>query len=444
MDAPLVSEAQQRRFKTYGFALCLLGFVCIISAWACEQLTQQTTDQRIQQVRTTQSLVLKELSLLNSDQSTPPEPLALKQLLELGQAVSIQDSSLLWLGPLFQQRLQYHLTQAIEALSRPIGGLDSTTENRVQRERAIRMEAQPRLQALEDHLQSASNGFVTLLQVLALLFTLPGLIMLGQWAYSRQKNMWIRRVNTLSLALRTQSESDQTRLGATLALEGVLAAIENTRNMDHKQALMQLGTQLEELKRSGQKTLEFAHAFHKLSSQATSLAKVALTNNQRNTKADGTVDQVREQLDALRDDVRNSAQGLKRAGEVSRLMLAQIQEAERQGLENEDSGSEYSSSRQASNLQALISQSQQALKEAIEGLVQATQKINSGHLEANKLAEHLAVNHSAWSNLLEQIEQYAESASSQSEQALLMAKHLIKTTKISQDQAAKAPPQLLP
>ncbi len=431
MDAPLVSEAQQRRFKNYGLALCLIGFASLLGSWACEQFTQQTTEKRIQQVRSTQSLVLKELTLLNSDQSSPPEPLALKQLLELGQAVSTQESSLLWLGPLFQQRLQYYLTQAIEALSRPIGGLDSTTENRVQRERAIRMEAQPRLQALEDHLQSASNGFVTLLQVIALLFFLPGLIMLGLWTYSRQKNMWIRRVNTLSLALRTQSESDQTRLGATLALEGVLAAIENTRNMDHKQALMQLGTQLEELKRSGQKTLEFAHAFHKLSSQATSLAKVALTNNQRNIRADGTVEQVREQLDALREDMRNSAQGLKRAGEASRLMLAELKVQD-------------PANPQATHMHALISQSQQALKEAIEGLVLATQKINSGHLETNKLAEHLAVNHTAWSNLLEQIEQYAESASTQSEQALHMAKHLIKTTKISHDQAAKAPPQLLP
>jgi hypothetical protein len=439
MDAPLVSEAQQRRFKTYGLALCLIGLACLAGSWACKQYTQQTTNQRIQQVRNTQNLVLRELTVLNSEQSSPPEPLALKQLLELGQAVSAQESSLLWLGPLFQQRLQYHLTQAIEALSRPIGGLDSTTENRAQREREIRIEAQPRLQALEDHLQSASNGFVTVLQVLSLLFLLPGLVMLGLWLYARQKNMWIRRVNTLSLALRTQSESDQTRLGATLALEGVLAAIENTRNVDHKQALMQLGTQLEELKRSGQKTLEFAHAFHKLSSQATSLAKVALTNNQRNMKADGTVEQVREQLDALRDDMRNSAQGLKRAGEVSRLMLAEIQLTEGQNTENENAYSLH-----VSNMQALIGQSQQALKEAIEGLVLATQKINAGHSETNKLAEHLAVNHTAWSNLLEQIEQYAESASSQSEQALHMAKHLIKTTKISHDQAAKAPPQLLP
>lgn len=434
-----MSEAQQRRFKNYGIALCLIALICLASAGVIERYTQQLTNKRIQQVRNTQSLVLKELTLLNSDQASPPEPLALKQLLELGQAVSSQDSSILWLGPLFQQRLQYHLTQAIEALSRPIGGLDSSTENRVQRERTIRVEAQPRLQALEDHLQSASNGFVTLLQALSLLLILPGLVMLGQWVYGRQKNMWIRRVNTLSLALRTQGESDQTRLGATLALEGVLAAIENTRNVDHKQALMQLGTQLEELKRSGQKTLEFAHAFHKLSSQATSLAKAALTNNQRNIKADGTVEQVREQLDALRDDVRNSAQGLRKAGEVSRLMLAEIQQA---GVQSPSDQVAYAL--HASNLQNLITQSQQALKEAIEGLVLATQKINSGHVEANKLAEHLAVNHTAWSNLLEQIEQYAESASSQSEQALQMAKHLIKTTKISHDQAAKAPPQLLP
>ena len=110
MDAPLVSEAQQRRFKTYGLALCLIGLACLAGSWACKQYTQQTTNQRIQQVRNTQNLVLRELTVLNSEQSSPPEPLALKQLLELGQAVSTQESSLLWLGPLFQQRLQYRGT----------------------------------------------------------------------------------------------------------------------------------------------------------------------------------------------------------------------------------------------------------------------------------------------------------------------------------------------
>lgn len=435
-EVPLASEALLKRMKSYGVALAALGLLCFACAAWLSHLTDQLTAQRIAWVRSTQSLLLQELSQLNAEPSAPPQPKALKQLIELGESVSSQNAHWLWLGHLYQQKLQYYLTQAIEALSRPISGLDSTLENRLQRERAIRIEAQPRLQALEDQLQTADNGYVKLLLILGALFAIPGCIMWGQLVFHRHNNTWIRRTNTLGLALRTQSEADQTRLGATLALEGVLAAIENTRNTEHRHALMQLGGQLEELKRSGQKTLEFAHAFHNLSTQATSLAKVALTQDQRNARADSDIERVHAHLEGLRLDMRAAAQGLRRAGEVSRHVLAQLQG---------DTPPE--------DLQTLVEQGQHALKDAIEGMVMAGQKINQGQDETRKLAAHLSVSHGAWANLLEQIEQYADSASTQSEQALNLAKHLIQTTKIQAEQpgaltappqAAKAPPQLLP
>jgi hypothetical protein len=95
------------------------------------------------------------------------------------------------------------------------------------------------------------------------------------------------------------------------------------------------------------------------------------------------------------------------------------------------------------------------LKESIEGLVLASQKINMGQHESNKLAEFMAVNQTAWSNLLSQVEQVAESASKESESALRLAKRLMDKSQQGPkalagnsinpaDQAAKAPPQLLP
>jgi len=100
-------------------------------------------------------------------------------------------------------------------------------------------------------------------------------------------------------------------------------------------------------------------------------------------------------------------------------------------------------------LQQLVEQSQQALKESIEGLVLASQKINAGQYESNKLAEYMAVNQTAWSNLLSQVEQVAESASHESESALRLAKRLMEKSQHTSlasptNQAAKAPPQLLP
>lgn len=429
-EAPVASEAQLRRFQMASGVLGFMGLILVVLAFWCQQLTHGQVQLQVQQVRLTQSLLHKELAALNdSAMVSPPEPLALKQLLQLGQTVTESGNTTLWLGSLYQQRLQNQLTQAIEALARPVSGLDSTVDNRLQRERAIRLESLPRLQALEDHLQTAQNGWVPLLLILAGLTGLPGLVCGIQYYTLKRRNALHRRINTLSLALRTQQASDQTRLGATLALEGVMAAIENTRNQDHKQALMQIGAQLEELKHSGQKAVEFAHAFHKLSSQATQLAQAALTHHHRNTRADESIEAVKTQLDGLREDLRTAASGLRKAGEVSRRMLANPQMD------------------QAESTVALVEQSQLALKDAIEGLVMASQKINAGHLESGKLAEHLAVNQVAWSNLLERIEQYAEESAKQSEQALQVARHLIQASKTPPNkslQAAKAPPQLLP
>ena len=79
----------------------------------------------------------------------------------------------------------------------------------------------------------------------------------------------------------------------------------------------------------------------------------------------------------------------------------------------------------------------------------ASQKINMGQHESNKLAEYMAVNQTAWSNLLSQVEQVAESASQESESALRLAKRLMEKSQQTAlaspgNQAAKAPPQLLP
>jgi uncharacterized protein YoxC len=245
----------------------------------------------------------------------------------------------------------------------------------------------------------------------------------------------------LSRALHSQQENDQKREGAHAALEGVLKALNSNQQLEHRGTLMQIGQQLEELNNSGRAVLQFAKSFHQLSAQGTQVVKSTLNSEQRNTKAESHMEIMQTQLEGLRSDIRSAAQGLRKAGEVSRQLLGRL-DASQMELTLTEPGN----SRQ---LQQLVEQSQQALKESIEGLVLASQKINAGQHESNKLAEYMAVNQTAWSNLLSQVEQVAESASQESESALRLAKRLMEKSQHTalaspNIQAAKAPPQLLP
>ena len=308
-----------------------------------------------------------------------------------------------WYGQLYSQKLQFLLTQAIETLSRPVSGIDSTDTERARQERAIRLETQTQLQALQQHLDTASNGLLILLYCLAFVLMLSGMILLHQWRLYGNTNRLSLRIHALSRALHTQEQSDNKREGATTALEGVI----------------QIGRQLQELNNSGRTVLQFAKSFHQLSSQGTHAAKVVLNSEQRNQKADSHLETMKEQLEGLRSDIRSAAQGLRKAGEVSRQLINRLDGSQMELTLNEPDKSV--------ELQKMVEQSQQALKEAIEGLVMASQKINMSQLESNKLAEFMAVNQASWSNLLDQIEQYSDSASSDSQKALVLAKKLMQT-----------------
>ena len=246
------------------------------------------------------------------------------------------NSAWLLTGQLYEQKLQYHLTQLIETLSRPVSGLDSDLENRIQRESAIRLEALPRLESLVEHMNTESPGLVVLLFILGAVPGLASVLFISKWLFHLRTDGLKRRINTLSRAIHSQEELDMQRLGASNALEGLMGVIEKTRNIEQRQALMKIGQQLEELKTSGHKVLGFANSFHRLSGHATNLARSALTNEQRNTKADGTIDMVKAQLDGLREDMRNAAQGLRKAGQVSRQLMKNLQNPEQLELDLTD------------------------------------------------------------------------------------------------------------
>lgn len=415
------SGAMMRRLKIYGLSLSLTGILFSGLAWGISSWANSHKAIRLTQLQDVQTQLVDELATLNQGQRIP-EPRGLQAVVAIGKTIEQGNPAWLLRGQLYEQKLQYFLTQLIETLSRPISGLDSVAEKRTQREISIRVEALPRLDKLKNHMESATTGLAVLLLILAAFPGFAGVILLSKWVFHLRTDGHKRRINTLSRAIHSQDELDMQRLGASNALDGLMAVLDKTRNIEHRQALMQIGQQLEELKESGHRVLDFANSFHRLSSHATSLARSALTNEQRNLKADGTIDIVKTQLDGLREDMRNAAQGLRKAGQVSRQLMANLQHPEQLELDLTDPNLN-------SLLQSLVEQSQQALKEAIEGMVLASQKINMGQFEANKLAEHLAVNHTAWSNLLEEIEHHAESASSESSEALKLAKKLIQNSR---------------
>jgi uncharacterized protein YoxC len=417
----------------------LLLFGGVLAHWDSER---QRHSQLVQ-LELVQGRLQQELIALNTPSTSPARADALKALLALGQQVSQQADKVDWFGSLHQQNLQVLLTQALETLSRPIAVVNASEGVQQQLETQVRLDTLPKLARLKAHVEQATNGLLVLIFGLAGLLAVVSAVMGLQWFHHRNTLAMKQRINMLGRALQTQENNQHQREGAQAALQGVLNALNQNQQLEHRGTLLQIAQQLEELNQSGRAVLEFARSFHQLSAQGTQVAKSALTNEQRNQKASSHMESMQAQLDGLRADIRSAAQGLRKAGEVSRQLLGRLDASQLElSLSENENPTE--------DLQDLVAQSQQALKESIEGLVLASQKINMSHHESNKLAQYMAVNQTAWSNLLSQVESVAESAAGESQKAIRLAKHLInKTSGASStnnigNQAASAPPQLLP
>ena len=416
----------------------VLLFAGVLAHWD----SQRQRHSQLAQIELVEGRLQQELIDLNNPATSPARADALKALLALGQQVSQQTDGVAWFGSLHQQNLQVLLTQTLETLSRPIAGVNAGEGVQQQLETQVRLDTLPKLARLKTHIEQATNGLLVLIFGLAGLLAIVAAVMGLQWFHHRNTQALKQRINMLGRALQTQENNQHQREGAQAALKGVLNALNQNQQLEHRGTLLQIAQQLEDLNESGRAVLQFARSFHQLSAQGTQVAKSALTNEQRNLKASSHMESMQSQLDGLRADIRSAAQGLRKAGEVSRQLLGRLD-----GSQLELSLSENENT--SEDLQELVEQSQQALKESIEGLVLASQKINMSHHESNKLAQYMAVNQTAWSNLLSQVESVAESASGESEKALRLAKHLINKTSGASvgslgNQAASAPPQLLP
>lgn len=430
-----VSPKFVRQLGRSAAGLLLAALVLMLGgAWVGHHSNTLRNNQ-LAQIRLVEARVQQELIALNSASIDSVQPQGLKSLLALGQQVSQQNRGVMWFGALHSQNLQVLLTQAIENLSRPVAGVDSSEETQRKLEAQLRLDTLPKLAQLETLIAQATNGYLILLYGLSGIFATIGLALGVLWNTQRRTLALKRRIQMLGRALHSQQENEFKREGAHAALEGVLKALNKNQQVEHHNTLRQIGQQLEELNQSGRTVLRFAKSFHQMSSQSTQVIKQTLNSEQRNQRAESHMEIMQAQLEGLRTDIRNVAQGLRKAGEVSRQLLGQLDANQMPLTLNEPDNN--------LQLQQLVENSQQALKESIEGLVLASQKLNMSQHESNRLAEFMAINQTAWANLLDQIEQVAESASTESESALLLAKRLISANNASL-QAAKAPPQLLP
>lgn len=425
------------RLRRFGLALFGCGVLLGSLGFVIKTKADGEVHHQLNQIALVEGRITQELQAWNTPGASSVEPLALKGLLAFGKEVSEGSEHFQWFGGLHAQTLQTQLTQAIESLSRPVTGIDSDAMAQARQESQLRLDTLPKLAQLKNHIENSNNGFLVLTWGMATLLMLSGLVMGLQWWNIQNTQALRQRINMLSRAVSTQQENDSRLEGAHQALEGLLAALNKKQHHEHGNTLVLIGQQLEELKQSGRAVLDFAKSFHRLSTEGTQLAKTALHSEQRNQNAHVHIDSMQSELEGLRNDIRAAAQGLRKAGEISRQLLTHIH---KEPSTDEPAPSED----QERELQTLVEKSQQALKESIEGLVLASKRINNGQLESQKLAEFMAINQTAWSNLLDQVEQCTESASRESEEALRLAKRLIQSSngKPTLQPTKSPPPQL--
>ena len=237
--------------------------------------------------------------------------------------------------------------------------------------------------------------------------------------------------------IQAQTEAEATleakREGATAALKGVLAVLQQTAENTHKateHASNSVHIQAQQLMNAGQSVLQLAHAFHNMSQQTTAVAKTTLTSRQEAQDGQTKAMDAARQWELLRQDIQGTAAGLRRAGEASRALGAALA----------DLPQEHSVL-----LQPLLLQARDALREAVASLASSTLRMSQGETYNRSLIVLMSQHQSAWVYMLDKVEQCAGSAAAQAESALALAKSLNRSSKTaiaSMEQNDRLPAQL--
>ncbi len=196
------------------------------------------------------------------------------------------------------------------------------------------------------------------------------------------------------------------------ALKGVISALQQLAQNTGKaveQSEQTIKAQAETLKANAQLVLQLAHAFHNISTETTEVARSALKSQQQLGEHQEAASQAIGHWEDVRNQLMKTASKLRRAGEVSRELSQRIEKLPPE---------------QRTAMAELMSQTREALRDAVTGLAEGSVQINYGQRQAQEIAEVLGISQQQWIELLGRVEVCAGTAAAHTQTALGVSKNL--------------------
>lgn len=196
------------------------------------------------------------------------------------------------------------------------------------------------------------------------------------------------------------------------ALKGVISALQQLAQNTGKaveQSEQTIKAQAETLKANAQLVLQLAHAFHNISTETTEVARSALKSQQQLGEHQDAASQAIGHWEDVRNQLMKTASKLRKAGEVSRELSQRIEKLPPE---------------QRTAMAELMSQTREALRDAVTGLAEGSVQINYGQRQAQEIADVLGISQQQWIELLGRVEVCAGTAAAHTQTALGVSKNL--------------------
>jgi hypothetical protein len=209
-----------------------------------------------------------------------------------------------------------------------------------------------------------------------------------------------------------KQESPPANESTNVALRGVIAALQQLAQntaMAVEQSNQTVNAQTEALRANAQIVLQLAHAFHNISTETTGVAKTALKSQQKLGEHHQSANEAVGHWEDVRGQLMKTASNLRKAGEASRLLSQAITALPKD---------------QKTGIAELMTQTREALRDAVGGLAESTAQLNYGEKQAKDVSKALGDTQQQWIELLNRIEVCAGTASAHTQTALGVSKNL--------------------
>jgi chromosome segregation ATPase len=209
-----------------------------------------------------------------------------------------------------------------------------------------------------------------------------------------------------------KQEAPPANESTNVALRGVIAALQQLAQntaMAVEQSNQTVNAQTEALRANAQIVLQLAHAFHNISTETTGVAKTALKSQQKLGEHHQSANEAVGHWEDVRGQLMKTASNLRKAGEASRLLSQAITALPKD---------------QKAGIAELMTQTREALRDAVGGLAESTAQLNYGEKQAKDVSKALGDTQQQWIELLNRIEVCAGTASAHTQTALGVSKNL--------------------